>query len=239
MSPGGRVSAVQFRPHKFDVDRNRERLVALVSEAATASDLVVTPEMSNGGYRFTSVEQAKRVCEPSDGPLFQALSRTARQHEIHIVAGYGEACGEQLFNSAMVIAPTGELLFNYRKTLLFYADEVWAQPGDSGYFSFETETLGRVGLGICMDINDPRFILWMWRQRLDVLAFPTNWVEEGLDVHHYWNARLNGCDVALVAANSYGPDGDMAFSGRSGVLRRGAVLAAAGPTGDGWVATGI
>ena len=130
-----------------------------------------------------------------------------------------ERAGPRLHNSALVLDDRGDLAFVYRKTLLFDADTTWASPGDSGYRSFRTRA-GAFGVGICMDLNDPRFLYWLWRSRLDALAFPTNWVDEGSPVWPYWSARVGGSGAVLVAANTYGTEDDWSFSGRSAILAR-------------------
>ena len=89
--------------------------------------------------------------------------------------GFPEVDGDRFFNSALVINALGELAFCYRKTLLYEADETWATPGDSGYRYFDTNW-GRFAPGICMDLNDDRFVQWCADNALDALAFPTNWI---------------------------------------------------------------
>ncbi len=226
-----RVAAVQFKPDKADLCGARQALGDLAAQAAQDSDLVVLPEMAATGYIFDSREEVAGLAEPARGPTFQLLSDVASRARCWMVAGFPEREGERLFNSAMVVDPTGELAFIYRKTMLYDADVFWASPGDSGYRRFETPS-GAFGVGICMDLNDPRFVMWCWRSRLDAIAFPTNWVEEGVDVWPYWMGRIAGSGAALVAANTYGVDGDVEFSGRSAILQGTKVLAGAATAGD-------
>jgi predicted amidohydrolase len=225
-----RVAAVQFKADRGDLPGSRARLAAL-ADAADA-DLVVLPEMAATGYLFASAAEARAVAEPDDGPTFRALREVCQRRGCWLVAGYPELAGERMYNSAMVIDPDGERVFTYRKTLLYEADRTWASPGDSGYRRIETPR-GAFGVGICMDMNDPRFLLWVWRSRLDALAFPTNWVEEGVDVWPYWRERVGGSGAALVAANTWGGEPGIQFTGRSAVLQGDAVLASAEKEGDG------
>lgn len=230
-----RAAAVQFKPDKDDPQGSRLALAALAARAAEDADLVVLPEMAAAGYHFTEREQVEARAEVATGPSFRAWSRIARTHRTWIVGGLPERAIDRgdprLYNSALVIDPRGDLAFVYRKTLLYEADLVWAAPGNTGYRFFDTAQ-GRFGVGICMDMNDPRFVLWCWRSGLDALAFPTNWVDEGTDVWPYWRARIGGSGATLVAANTYGRDGDMRFSGRSAILHDRTVVAAAGRHGD-------
>jgi len=229
-----RVAAVQFRARRDDLAASRAALLALVEQAASTSDLVVVPEMAVTGYVFDGRDEVRPVAESPDGATFQALSAVARRHAAWLVAGFPEQASQQLFNSALVVDPAGALHGVYRKTLLYDADLPWAEPGDSGYLAFEVAGR-RVGVAICMDLNDDRLVDWLRSESIDVLAFPTNWVEEGSDVWNYWAWRLEGTDTALVAANTWGTDRGVSFSGRSAVLWRRVVRAAARASGDGVV----
>ncbi len=227
-----RVAAVQFKATYADPNASRARVEAKMAQArASGVDLIVLPEMAFTGYVFSGPDDIDAVAEPVDGPTFAWASAQARLARAWLVVGFPERHADRLFNSALVVNPAGELAFCYRKTLLFEADWAWATPGDSGYRRFETDA-GTFAVGICMDLNDPRFLLWAWRQRLDVLAFPTNWIEEGLDVHAYWRERTQGCGAGLAAANTWGPERGVEFSGRSALMEGGELVAVARRRGD-------
>lgn len=213
------------------------------------ADLIVLPEMFAVGYAFTAAEQVP--AEAPDGPTVRWASGLARRHGAWVVVGFPEREGERLYNAAAILDASGALRAIYRKTLLFEAD-VWACPGDSGYVALATP-FGRLGVGICMDLNDDAFLAHAATERIDVLAFPTNWVQEDGAVSDYWRWRLQSgwpsdlgvegarpdrapVDALLVAANSYGPEGRYTLRGESAILRRTQVLVQAPPTGDGWIA---
>ncbi|MEZ4469680.1 MAG: carbon-nitrogen hydrolase family protein [bacterium] len=229
-----RVAAVQFKARKGDLGTSLRVLATLAQEAAEDADLVVLPEMAATGYIFPTAEDVAAVAEAPDGPTYQRLAPIAAQHGAWIVAGFPERAGDRLYNSALVIDDQGGLAFVYRKRLLFEADEHWATPGDSGYRRFETAA-GAFGVGICMDLNDDRFLYWCARARLDAVAFPTNWLEQGIDVVRYWALRMFGQRAALVAANTHGSEGEVEFAGRSSVLAGRTLLASAPMVGDGIV----
>lgn len=227
-----RVAAVQFKATHGDPARSLARVAPWVQRAAAGAELVVLPEMFASGYLFASPAAARAVAEPPRGPTFSVLSPIAKAHRAWVVAGFPEAARDRLFNSAMVIDPAGGLAGVYRKTLLFDADLPWATPGDSGYLVLDADW-GRIGLGICMDLNDDLFTAWLRAEQPDVVAFPTNWVEQYQDVHGYWKERLTGVNGALVAANTYGAEGRVRFSGRSAVVAGGQVRGALYRSGDG------
>lgn len=235
-----RVAAVQFRGDGAQQDARRAALAQWVWGVGPGVDLVVCPEMATTHYLFEGSDQARLVAEPPDGPTFAALSPIAHALKTWVVCGFVERDQDRLFNSALIIDPMGGLRSVYRKTLLFDADKSWASEGDSGYELFETD-MGTFAVGICMDLNDPRFVDWLLRHRPTALAFPTNWLDEGDDVWSYWAWRLHGAGTSLVAANSWGAEGAIRFSGRSVIMRqesgddaepRWLVLGAADTSGD-------
>lgn len=217
-----RVAAIQF---KADKGRGRplealEALVALIERAAASgASLVVCPEMATTGYLFSDEAAVQKVAEPARGPGYRRLAEVAQANRCYVVCGYAEIApagpddadeapaptggGARLFNSARVIGPDGELLYNYRKRLLFDADYAWAQAGDVPYPSLETPH-GVVTAGICMDLNDDRFTAFLRGAAARAIAFCTNWVDEGLDVRPYWRYRLLGVKSSFIAANTYG-----------------------------------
>ena len=59
----------------------------------------------------------------------------------------------EYYNSALVVSSDGETIANYRKSFLYYTDETWALEGRDGFFRGRIPGLGRVALGICMDLK--------------------------------------------------------------------------------------
>ncbi len=228
-----RVAAVQFKGRRGHFEDSIGRLARLTTVASVGADLVVLPELAATQYLFEDEVEARRHAEPAGGPTFEALAPIAADAGCWMVVGFPEIDGDALFNSALVIDPTGALAFVYRKTLLFPADESWARPGDSGYRAFDTEA-GRFTLGVCMDLNDDRFIEWCVGAGARVVALPTNWLVagDGLDTWAYWAWRMDPVSAALVTANTYGSEGRVAFCGRSLVLDARVVGAAAEASGD-------
>ena len=228
-----KLAAVQFQPPKGQPDAARDALSALIDEAGrSGADLVVCPEMATTGYVWPSAAAIRPHAEPERGPTFQRLSPLARQHRAWVVCGFAEAADDgRLYNSALVIDPWGELARCYRKVLLYSADTTWAAPGTQR-MTCETR-FGRLAPAICMDLNDDDLIRFLHRSAAEVLAFCTNWVDEGVDVHPYWRLRLTRWPGWAVAANCWGEDEGVRFSGRSAILAPGgAVAVTAARTGD-------
>jgi predicted amidohydrolase len=199
--------------------------------------------MATTGYVWSSPRELGPHAERARGKTFRMLSEAAQAHQSWVVCGFPELfvhpdrkskagrAMATLYNSALVVSPLGELVSCYRKVLLYDADETWASPGWRR--TVVPTAHGDVVPSICMDLNDPRFTRFLQTQQPRVVAFCTNWIEEGAPVHGYWRERLVGYDGAFVAANSWGEDGDIAFCGRSAIFGPGrAVLAEAPSEGD-------
>ncbi len=229
-----KLAAVQYRPPHGRPSRARRDLVRRVRASVEAgAQLVVLPEMATSGYVWDGPAAIRAHAEPADGPTREALGEASRAAGgAWVVCGFPELGDDgRLYNSAMVLRPDGQLAACYRKVLLYDLDHNWAVPGDNRV-TVQT-SMGTVAPAICMDLNDDRLVTWMHMTTPDVLAFCTNWVEENEDVHAWWQARIRGWRGWMVAANRWGTESDVTFSGRSAILSPGGfVVAQAEAEGD-------
>ena len=124
--------------------RARERLDEAASRGA---EVAVLPEALNLGWAHPS---ARRAAEPvPDGPTGECLRESARRHRLFLCAGLIERCGDMVFNSALLISPTGEVLLHHRKlNELELAHEFYAQ-GDR--LAVAATPLATFGVMICAD----------------------------------------------------------------------------------------
>lgn len=226
-------ATVQFKPRWGMPADNRLALAEILAACAEKQvKLVVLPEMCISGYVFTGREEVLPFCEEKEGESFAHFAALARKHGMFIVYGFAEYAGEQLYNSQNLVAPTGERLATYRKTHLYKADEAWATPGDSGFMALDTE-LGRLGLGICMDLNFNDFVGFHRDQKTDIICFSACWLDEDFPVQHYWLYRLYGYTNTILIANSFGEERGTRFRGESAIINDRDVIATAPTTGQG------
>jgi predicted amidohydrolase len=239
-----KVAAIQYKPQKGQREASWGVLSRLIQTAGEAgARLIVCPEMALTGYLFQNAAAVFRVAEAKDGPGLAQLSALAERYHAYIVCGYAEietqpgASSPRLYNSARVVAPDGQLLCNYRKRLLYESDTTWALPGDLPYPLLRLP-MAWLSVGICMDLNDDRFTRFLRQKRPHLLAFCTNWLDEGEEVLPYWRYRLDGAPCSFIAANTYGheeaPGHELTrFCGGSVILSAdGQELARAPRTGD-------
>lgn len=210
------VAAVQFEPAFGEVERNLTALAGLVREAAmVGARLVVLPEMATSGYCFRSRAEIASVVEPvPGGRSVRLFTDLARELDLYIVIGLPEVdpATQIYYNTAALVGPEG-YLGKYRKTHSFIDETRWARDGDLGVPVFET-AVGRIGMIICMDAD------YMEPARLaalagaEIIAFPTNWL--GSPAPWFARARENG--VYLVAADRWGVERGVQFSGDTAVI---------------------
>ena len=209
----------------------------LLSAAFRASpELIVLPEMCTSGYVFPDPESIRPYCEERGGPSERLFSGEAQRSGTTICYGWPEleSSSDKLFNSASVCFSDGRVL-HYRKRLLYEADMPWSEPGDTPYPVWHSREGLKCSLGICMDLNDDGFLNFLRTEKVRVLAFPTNWLEQGLNVWNYWAYRLHETGLCLVAGNRYGTEDDTTFCGNSAVLDGRVLLGWTEAEGDGVV----
>jgi protein N-terminal amidase len=190
-----KVATLQLDSKIRNVKHNIATADAILSSSPPPSDLdlLVLPELAFTGYNYPSYESIKPSLEPTTaGVTTQWAISTAKRLGCHVIAGYPEISTDldatentstndssiepsyKRYNSTVTVSPTGEILANYRKSFLYYTDESWAAEGPTGFFCDTLGSLGKVGLGICMDINPYQF-----EAPWDKFEFATNIVDQG------------------------------------------------------------
>lgn len=171
-----RVACLQMEPRIGRQTDNVARSLELIAQAAQAgANLVVLPELCNSGYVFATREEAFALAEAvPGGPTCEAWMEVARKHALFIVAGIAEREGDKLFNSAVVIGPTG-YVGTYRKNHLWGEENLFFEPGNLGVPVFHVGA-GRIACAICYDIWFPEIFRLAALQGADLLCVPTNWV---------------------------------------------------------------
>lgn len=170
----------------------------------------------------------------SDGPVPPAVKQWCLQHGKHlIVGGKSPASDNDFYNTAFVVGPTGEIVFEQAKAvpIQFFEDgrpaqeqKVWHSPW------------GKIGICICYDLSYTRVTDELVRQGAQVLIVPTMDVREWGKYQHELHAR-----VAPLRAAEYGvPIFRVASSGISQLVDAGGRTTATAPfPGDGDFINGV
>jgi protein N-terminal amidase len=177
-----KVALLQFAPEVGQVTQNIQRAESILQNTRIPHDLdwLILPELAFSGYNFFSLEEIKPFLEPTtNGISTQWAQQVARHYHCHVTVGYPEISVPEehpediqtQYNSTVTVSPQGVVLHNYRKSFLYYTDETWSSEGpaskyhnlsntsspDAPFYAGDLGTLGKVTLGICMDINPYKF----------------------------------------------------------------------------------
>ncbi len=148
-----------------------DRLREVARQAADGgAELLLTPEMSAGGYPLTATALA-RAAEPASGPTAEAVADIARRHGISVVHGWPETDGTAVHNAAMLTSPDGRLL-TYRKAHLFGPERTQFTPGGDGVVQTVLNGV-TVGLLICYDVEFPEAVRAHALKGTELLLVPT------------------------------------------------------------------
>ncbi|AMM53856.1 nitrilase [Pyrococcus kukulkanii] len=224
-----KVGFVQMNPELLSLDRNYSKAEKLIKEAEKlGARLVVLPELFDTGYNFETREDVFEIAQPiPDGETTSFLMDIARDLEVYIVAGTAEKDGENLYNSAVVVGPSG-YLGKYRKVHLFYREKYFFEPGDLGFKVFDLGFL-KVGVMICFDWFFPESARTLALKGADVIAHPANLVMPYAPRAMPIRALENR--VYTITADRVGEERGLRFIGKSLIASpRAEVLAMASET---------
>jgi predicted amidohydrolase len=162
------IALVQESPRPADrpVSAFASEVEALVA-AHPESRLLAFPELhlcGVTGSRAERTEQLRAAAEPLPGPRSVQLAELAG--DLGVWLAPGSVCERgpngELFNTAVVFAPSGELVSFYRKVFPWRPYEPY-DPGDR-FVVFDVPEAGRVGFSICYDAWFPevaRHLAWL------------------------------------------------------------------------------
>ncbi|HYG87330.1 MAG TPA: nitrilase family protein [Azospirillum sp.] len=217
-----KVACIQMEPRVGQKKDNIQRSLDLINQAADAgANLIVLPELANSGYVFETREEAFALSEPvPGGETYKAWADVAARRHLHLVAGICERDGEALYNSSVVIGPSGHV-GTFRKVHLWNEENLFFEPGNLGFPVFKTP-LGRIGTFICYDGWFPESYRLCALQGADIVCIPTNWVPiPGQDKDREAMANIlvmaaaHSNSVFVAAADRVGTERGQPFVGQS------------------------
>ena len=209
-----------------------ERVSALVAAQAGA-DLVVLPELwAPTGFDYRRWPDA---AEPLDGPTVTAVAKAAREAGATVHAGSimeraadGDPDrgpdGRGLWNTSVVLSPSGEVVATYRKIHRFGfagGEPRLIEPGERVVTVDVPTTSGdvRVGLATCYDLRFPEQFRLLTDAGATVFAIPAAW--PAARVGHWTllgRARAVENQAAVIQCNTAGTHARTPMGGRSQVV---------------------
>jgi predicted amidohydrolase len=230
MSENVRVGIAQWTPDR-DPDVNLRTAQAAVRELARRGcQLTLLPELWLCGYRTASLAaDARAAAEPIDGPVQRRLAALAAATGVVLCAGsFPELDGGQLFNTAVVYGPAGDLLLRHRKVHLYGAEPEVFRPGNT-VTAGNVAGIGRVGLCICFDGDFPETARALRNAGADLVLHPSAYeatVDRWWDTIYPAHALCNG--QWWISANQHGgASADRMLGGSRVIAPDGRTVAAA------------
>jgi predicted amidohydrolase len=142
-----KVAAVQMDAAPAPIANRLERAAELISEAVSAgAQLVVLPEVFNTGYEFSDANYP--LAERLDGQTVTWMKALAAQHKVYIAGTLMLLDEEDVFNTALLVAPDGQL-WRYDKNFPFLWERAYFREGRS--ITIADTDFGRLGMMICWD----------------------------------------------------------------------------------------
>jgi len=213
--------------HRVGTDsaKNIERMDLAVTQSAKAgAHLVLFSEAATTGLILNHDPRHDLMLgEPVPGPAVAHFADLAKSSRIHIAFGILERDGAALYDTAVLVGPSGDLLLKYRRI-----DPQWHdQVNDSRLYREGTDCtavdtpIGRFAFAICGDLfNDtvaeqvreqhPTYLLMPFARCFDSgLCDQKRWEAEE---RHVYIERVKKMAVTTLMTNSIG---DKAFDGGS------------------------
>ena len=152
-----RVGVIQMRIADSDREDNLRRAIGWIRKGVTESSIqiAVLPETFDIGWINP---RAKELAEPIPGPTSKRLAELARELRIYLVGTLTERDGDDVYDTAFLTGPSGEILAKHRKLNILkwnkpqYSGNVYYKPGRVEDLNVVQTVFGKVGMHICADI---------------------------------------------------------------------------------------
>jgi predicted amidohydrolase len=196
--------------------------------AAKGARVIVLPELCTSGLNFASLREAAQAAQAKDGYQTIAMAEVSKRFGCHVVFGFPEIAGDKLYNSAVVVGPTGQVEGLARKHNLYGPDNVWAQP-DEGMHPVVVTDAGRLGVLICRDISNRFRESYRFHQpgqrfyrrgSVDTIAAVTNWGGGYAYPDSDWVELCEETGANVIVSNRVGEERDMQFKGGTCIIDR-------------------
>lgn len=169
-----KIASAQILVVGGDTTGNLERAKKAIAEGSQLeAHMVLLPECSNFGWGdLSAINEATEI---SIDPFIAGIKASAIANDVYVTVGFVEREGSNLYNSAVIISPTGEILLHHRKiNELDFAREIYSVGTQ---ISSVDTPLGKLGLMICADAlsEEDRIIARLIEEGAEVILSPSAW----------------------------------------------------------------
>lgn len=224
-----KIALVQYQSVLGDLQKNADRAVEMVREAAAkGAKIVCFPEMFNTGYNFQLIGDGFHNCgETIDGHTITRLQKVAKECACYVIAPITleKKVKGVFYNAAVVIDDEGVVLGDYSKHHLWAAERYYFRAGED-IPVFDTK-YGKIGVMICYDAGFPETARVLTLKGAELIFMPSAWRIQDWDM---WNLNIpqRALENTLYVAgvNRFGHEDDLYMFGNSKVADwRGRIIA--------------
>ena len=169
-----KLAIVQMKVIGGDRKANLNHAKEMIDEAAeNKADVILLPEAMDLGWTDPSaLTEAQPIPE---GQTSQLLISQAKKHGVFICSGLIEKDGDMVYNSAIIVGPSGDIILTHRKINELDIGHPYYALGDK--LNVCQTPFGTFGLLICADANTnnqtlTRSLAYMGA---DVILSPSSW----------------------------------------------------------------
>lgn len=225
------VAVAQLPAVLNDPSSNIEATAREIASAGGRGDaLIVFPECHLSGYMYGSADDVRRSALSLDDPSLAPLMEACKRSGAHAVVGLLERDGNEVFNTAVTLGPSG-ILGSYRKQHLpFMGADRFVSPGRGSSPRVVSTPFGKVGVMICFDLRFPESARELALQGAEIIAMPTAWPERATFLaDHVTRVRAVENLLFLAVADRADRENGAQYLGRSQIVAPdGAVVIDAG-----------
>jgi predicted amidohydrolase len=176
-----KLAMAQMKVEAGRLDANLDRATERISEAAAkGAKIVLLPEVMDLGWTDPSAKTLS--FEIPEGKTCRRLRDAAKKNNIYVCAGIVEKDKDKIYNAAVIIDPSGEVILTHRKlNELDIAHDLYDQ-GDK--LNVVHTPLGTLGVYICADATARGNVLSdaLGYMGADIILSPSAWaVPPGFD----------------------------------------------------------
>jgi len=193
------IGVVQMSSVPHDIPATLDKIDSIVEQAKGYLpwvDMLCFPELILDAVAAFVPGRTKPEGQPIPGPITDRLCALAARHRKWLIPGsMSERDGKDIYNTAIAISPSGEIVARYRKIYPWRPVET-CQAGDACCV-FDVPGVGRFGLCICYDLWFPeiaRTLAWMGAEvilQLSITQTSDRQTIEGIMIQA--NAIFNQC----------------------------------------------
>ena len=190
---------------------SRDRMKQIVGETVREHPdirLILFGETILGWFykKDETLEYHQSIAETVPGPTTDFIGEMAKVHDVYISFGLSERADEKLYNTQVLISPTGEVVAKHRK---FWIRNKVFSPGDQQLTTADVDGI-KVAIIICADARSLKLLRAIRREHVDIVL--------GSLADYATNVRFNQIigtfyDAWALVANRYGEEPPVMWHG--------------------------